>query len=385
MNLLQAKQAIVNSAFTGWGRILISPSGIGKSHICWQAAQTIQQMEPNVRWGYGVIFAATQTPSDIIGYQFKGEKVFEINGERKAICITEPSCPLWMIGVPVSDPNGEPRPAWLFDKFFLVIDEYGQGEPDTKRSLAEVMLNGGTSPWYLPPGSMRVACTNEGSRYGVTKDFDFAITRRSEIRIHGDASITADHLDKPYTYQGRVWQTLPVVKTWMRTPEGATALFEKEPEKQGPWCNPRSACAADRELQVLSNFGKDKLPVDDPFCIELLAGTMGMPATQSLVKQIKYALELPRYSEIVADPQNTPVPVKADLMMLMAYELANNAQPDDMPQCLAYMKRLQKKDLEVTFATALMRRDYNSFVNTPAFVAWCNQNAAIVALMASLR
>lgn len=377
MNLIEAKNEADASIEAGNAVLLISGSGIGKSQIMRQMflERKERDAKKGISWGYGQIFAATQTPPDLIGYQFKGEKVFDFgNGETKAITITNPSVPLWFI-------SDEGKPAFMYDKFFLVIDEYGQGEPDVKRAIAEIFLNGGTSPWYLPTGSVRMAASNEGARYGVTKDFDFAIARRTTLRINGDAKIWDDNFaSKPYIYQGRKWQTMGVTRAWAVT--NPMALFEAEPKEQGPWCNPRSLCAADRYLQIKAERNNGVVPTDGP-TIENLSGTIGMPATTSLVGHIQFALDLPKYEDVVADPANTPVPTKPDLLMLMAYQLADRTQPKHLAECIQYMQRMPK-DMSVTYVSALLRRDYKQLANMPAMQGWISKNASLVSVISAL-
>lgn len=374
MNLRDAKKELLASAKAGNAVLLKSGSGIGKSQLCRQVFEHMAGENKEEKWGYNVIFAATQTPPDLIGFQFKGERTFGEGTAAKTVTITDPSVPLWMIST-------EGKPAWMYDKFFLVIDEYGQGEADVKRAVAEIFLNGGTSPWYLPPGSVRVACTNSGARYGVTKDFDFCIARRTEIAVTGDVEVwLSDFADKPYIYQGKVWQTLPVVKAWAAIhPE---ILFEAEPKEQGPWCNPRALCSLDRYLQMKAEANNGVIPTD-PGTMEIAAGTIGMPATQSLIGHLQFRLELPSYADVVADPDGTPIPTKPDLLMLMAYELAGYAKVEHLAECITYMQRMPK-DMAVTFVTALLRRNYKDHINTPAMQGWINKNASLVSIIASL-
>lgn len=374
MNLRDAKSEVLAIVSAGNAPLLSSPSGIGKTSMCRQVFKYLRDRDAKkgITWGFGTIFAATQTPPDLIGYQFKGEKVFDINGKQVAVTVTDPSVPLWMI-------SEEGKPAFMYDRFFLVIDEYGQGEPDTKRSLAEIFLNGGTSPWYLPEGSVRIACTNQGARYGVSKDFDFCIARRTFIDIVGDAKVwVEDFADKQYHFQGQDWITSPVLKAWALA--NPTVLFESEPEKQGPWCNPRTLCSADRYLQVKAQFNGGKFP-QDALTMESMAGTIGMPATQSVMQHLTYKLELPAYEDVVADPQNTPVPTRADLLMLMAYELAGMTQAKDLTPCLQYVKRMPK-DMNITYVSSLLGRDYKSFIDEPAMKGWMGQNQSRIALVA---
>ena len=383
MNLRQAEIEVMAHAEAGNASLLVSSSGIGKTQKILQVFDKIKTRDAalGIRWGINVIFAATITPPDLIGYQFKGERMYGDNadGSPRIITVTDPSCPLWYQSKPHGDDPGG-KPAYMYDRFFLLIDEYGQGDPDTKKGLAEIALNGGTSPWYLPEGSIRVMCSNHGTRYGVTKDFDFAITRRVLLNITGDTDIwLTDFADKPYRFQGKVWQTQPVIKAWAKTyPE---ILFEKEPTEQGPWCNPRALCAADRYLQTKwALTGNTEV---DPGTMEGLAGTIGMPATMSLCGHLQFMLELPSYESVVADPANTAVPTRADLMMLMAYQLAGYTKVEDLAPCIQYVQRMPK-DFGVTYISSLLRRDYKGIINQPAMQGWINKNAALVSIISSL-
>jgi hypothetical protein len=382
MNIIEAQKEMRCNIEAGIATLLVSGSGMGKSSIMLAEFehQKAEGAKKGERWGLGIIFLATQTPPDLIGYQFKGEKEYEMaDGQKVRVTITDPSVPLWMLSVPHGDDPGG-KPAFLYDKFFLIIDEYGQGEPDTKRAAAEIFLKGGTAPWYLPAGSVRVAATNEGSRYGVSKDFDFCVARRGRIAISPDIEPLLQFMDKPYVHQGKVWQTSPVVKFWAkRHPE---IVFEAEPKEQGPWCMPRTLCDADRYLQVKARMNGGTIPTDAS-TIETLSGIIGMPATTSLVADIQFRLELPSYEDVIKDPANTPVPDKPDMKMLMAYEMAHQTQVNDLAAVVAYLQRFPK-DMAVTYVTSLLRRDYRNFINSPAMQGWIAKNAALVSVISSL-
>jgi hypothetical protein len=361
-----------------------SPSGIGKSQKIYQSYERFKARHEAAgkKVGFGQIFAATQTPPDLIGFQFKGEREFVIGQDaegkdiHKRVTVTDPSVPLWMLST-------EGKPAFMYDKFYLFIDEYGQGEPDVKRAIAEIFLNGGTSPWYLPPGSVRVSATNRGARYGVTKDFDFCISRRTLLQVVGDAKVwIEDFADHPYWHQGRQWKVMSVIKAWAES--NSSVLFESEPEKQGPWCNPRAITAVDRYLQVKWGPNGEKCKPSDSTTIENVAGTIGMPATAALMAHFQFKLQLPSYDTVVSDPKGTPVPSKADMMLLMIYELAGLVQPDDLAQVITYVERFGAKDMAITFVSTLLRRDYKSFTTLPAMAAWISRNSGLLSVVQAL-
>jgi hypothetical protein len=380
MNILEAERQTMALLEAGNAVIWSSGSGLGKSSVAYSMFEKLRDRDAprGIRWGFCTFFAATQTPTDLIGYQFKGERTYEFvnptsgQTESKTITVTDPSVPLWMM-------SSEGLPAFMYDRVFLLIDEYGQGDGDTKRSIAEIFLNGGTPPWYLPAGSVRLACTNQGARYGVSKDFDFAIARRFLLNIEGDIEVTMNYLDRPYKHQGKTWQTLPVVKLWAkRHPE---IVFEPEPKEQGPWCNPRQLCAADRYIQTCwQQAGNQEVT---PEMIAVLAGGIGMSATSSMVGDFQFMLELPPYEDVIADPDNTPVPAKPDLQMLMAYQLAAWTKTTDLAACIKYIQRLPK-DMSVTYVTSLLKRDYKSIIAEPAMSAWINKNATLISIVSAL-
>jgi len=171
---------------------------------------------------------------------------------------------------------------------------------------------------------------------------------------------------------------MPVTKAWAKS--NPNAIFEAEPEKQGPWCTPRSAIDNDRWLQC---FFKDKeINPSDPGVIEASAGKIGMAGTQSYMGFLQFRLELPSYESVVAAPMETPVPKPPDLQMLMAYEMAAQTQREHLPQVISYMQRLPK-DLAITFVTSLVRRD-NSVLLDPALSAWTDKNATLLSMVMSL-
>jgi energy-coupling factor transporter ATP-binding protein EcfA2 len=101
---------------------LISHPGRGKSTFIKDMVKIMSDMDGQ-EWGFATMFLATQTPPDLIGYQFKGER--EWGGKK--VTVTDPSVPLWMI-------THTGKPTWEYERGILFLDEYGQGEADVKRA-----------------------------------------------------------------------------------------------------------------------------------------------------------------------------------------------------------------------------------------------------------
>lgn len=343
--------------------LLRSSSGRGKSDFVKWLFKHLSSGSAPGDWGYQSMFLATQTPPDLIGYIGIGHDEYDNKKYAKSV----PTLPLWM-------QSTEGKPAWAYKRFFLFLDEYGQGEPDVKRASAELLLNGSIGPWKLPPFSVRIAATNRGARYGVTKDFDFVINRRSEYDIQDDLTSWLGWADKPYVHEAKEWHVMPVTKAFGA--QYSQVLFEEEPKVQGPWCTPRSLCGADRWLQMIER-SLGRIDPSDTCIGEGVAAKIGVAAAAQYVGFLKFRLELPQYADVVADPAGTPIPEKPDMKMLMAYEMAARTDKAGLPAVVAYMQRMPK-DLAITYVLALTRRDKMMLIE-PAMSAWTAKNATLLA------
>lgn len=394
MNLRTAFKQIMADFIAGNAAILEGPPGFGKTDLTGKLAgawlKYVKAQDPTARVGFSCFFMATQTPIGFTGLPWKGERLWkDAAGKDFKYTVTDPAIPQWFMATDLE--TGEVRPASLFESVFLVIEEWGQGSPETKRAGAEVLRIGGTPPFFLPASrfpSPRLACSNTDARDGVTKEFDFIIGRRASRKITGDVDIwLEDFADKPYPWAGRMWEVLPVTKAWAKQ-DGGKTLFEGKPDKQGPWCNPRSLTMADRYVQTITELSGGTTPVKESSFVEGLEGYIGMGATVSYCSHLQFALDLPSYETVVADPEGTPVPSKADLQMLMAYQLAGRCKVESLPQVIQYMTKKSTprmpQDMAVTFVSSLLRRDYKQMVNEPAMQAWIAKNAHLVSIIASL-
>jgi len=390
MHLRSAFKFVQANFMAGNAVELSSDPGVGKTDMAGHIAKWwlgyCRSKKPDARVGMSVCFIATASPISATGLMWKSNKTWTnpVTGNEVNYTVTDPAIPLWFMAVDLE--TGEMRPASTFDSVFLVLEEWGQGSPEAKRAFAEILRAGGTPPFYLPNnplfGSPRLALSNFGTQAGVPKNFTFIINRRAEGRVVGDYDIWHDDFaEKPYLWQGRTWQVQGISKLWAKKNPGI--LFEPVPKVQGPWCTARSYTAQDRFVQMATELNNGVIPLDDPWFIEGCAGHCGTPQSQSYLSFLKFQLDLPAYEDVVMDPTGTEVPSKADMMMLMAYELAGKAQREDIGPVLQYIDRLPR-DFAITFTKSLLRRDARSFLNQPTMAAWIARNAYLVSVIGSL-
>ncbi len=351
--------------------IFKSQPGMAKTAATFDLFKQLKADNPGKKVGMCRAFMATQSSVDATGLPWKGE----VEYLGKKYTITDPAMPRWYI-------TTEGLPACVYDKVLMVFEEWGQGEAETKRAYASVMLEGGVPGFYLPPGSPKIALTNIDSADGITKEFDFVIGRRTEKTITASVRVWLDDFaDRPYEWDGKMWQVSPLMKVWAEN--HSEVMFEPKPKVQGPWCNPRSVTALDRYMTVMKDDNNGEYPLNDTGFMESAQGYVGAGGSQSILEFAKFELELPAYTSVVKDPDGTPVPSKADLKLLMAYKMAHQTEPDDLGDVIKYIGRFPK-DMSVTYISSLLRRDYKTFYNMPAMDAWVNKNATLVSLIASL-
>lgn len=382
MNIREIVKHTCANMIAGNTTLIQGPPGFAKTDVtAGVIAPWWKNHNKGKRVGYSTFFMATQTPIGVTGLPWKGT----LTHGDKSWTITDPALPEWYIAYCME--TGQPLPADQFDTVILVIEEYGQGSAETKRAVAELLRAGGTGKYYLPGHSPVIALSNEDARDGVTKDFDFLIGRRNQITVEGSEEIwREDFAEHPYQWKGRTWRVTPETKVWAR--QNPLTLFEKRPDKQGPWCNPRSVTMMDRYVQSISQMNGGRAPIDDSGFTTTIAGYIGMPAARSYVTTLQFALDLPTLEQVVANPLDTDVPNKADLQMLMAYSLAANVKPDQLGPVIQYMSKDTKprmpKDMAITFISSLIRRNYRDFIDLPAMQAWINKNAYLVSAVTAI-
>lgn len=389
MNLLQIPKHLKRNFKAGIASNLVGDSGMGKSSVIYQTFLEWAAEAPARKRGFILVFAATMSPIEDMGVPFRGTRTFTLpDGTAHTSTVTDPTVPLWMLTTLTSHHGvitKECIPAFACDDVFWFCDEKDKAGPDTSRGLSEILLSGRNGYWSLGETSVRVSASNRGARYGSQKRFDFEISRVVDIHVDGNIDVTVNHWDKPYYWAGNMWQTMPVTKMWART--HSEIVFEGPPKEQGPWCNPRTICSFDRYLQVTAADYGGVIPLqdrDELACMTAMgAGGIGMPATSSFIATLQFKTELPQYEDVVKDPKGTPVPKKADLLMLMAYELAGLTKPDDVGPVLAYVDRMPP-DMAMTFSQALLRRDVKNLINLPPMQAWVARNSAAINVIEAL-
>jgi hypothetical protein len=337
---------------------LISAPGRGKSTFTRElvAAQTAATGKP---WGMATAFLGTYSPIDLPGFMIPTK-------DASGGYIADYTRPAWMR----CDTGGT---VFDYENGILLLDEFGQADPDVKKTSADLFLNKRVGKWVLPKGwSVWAASNRTNDRSGVTKSFDFVINRRMEVHIKDDVQSLEEWMMDHGVH--------PLIVAFMvQNPQ--VVFTDGVPDKQGPWMTPRSLVEA---ASLLRTFATDdeKLTVDGA-TTEYVAGLVGSGAALQLMSFLKLYDKLPTFSEVVADPGTAKKPDSPDAMMTICYALAGKVDAKTIDPVVTYMRRLPA-EFAVTFVKAAVRRD-GMLINATAMGNWLRSNASLVAAVAAAR
>lgn len=260
-----------------------------------------------------------------------------------------------------------------YDGGIVFLDEVDKADLDVKKILGEMALSGRCGEHTLPKGwVVWMAGNRAGDRSGSTKELDHLINRRFEIEVTDDlpgwVEWAVKH-DVHYSLIGFAESNPQIV------------FPEQPPERQGPFCTPRSLVATGELLLTMSPDGKH-IPSDET-ATEMASGGIGQAAAAQLMATLKLDAELPKIEEIIANPQKVPVPSTPDAQMLVAYKLAMLADERLLDPFITYVERLPA-DFSITFAKSICTRA-PMLMATPAMIGWQRRNSSVMNIIAMLK
>lgn len=315
------------------------------------------------RYGLQILMGPSLIPGDTMGYMLPAA-VDELNRPTSLFTM-----PYWWY---VRDEDGVLRPLEHFDGGVIVIDEFDKASGDDKKLWGEGMLSGRVGAHQLPPGWLVWAAGNRSKdKSGSNREYLHLVNRQliKELSMDVDGWVQwafANGVDAPFIRFAE---------------ENSNIVWSDEPPSDGPFCTPRSLVRLNRTLDGFRG-STGELPIDDD-ALDDARGTIGDAATAQLFAQIRLNNQMPRYSDIIADPAGCVVPKTSDTQMLVCYTLASRVSKDDVAPVVQYVERMPK-EFTVVFAKAACRRD-TSLVSTATFGKWAMKNAQLMQIIENFR
>ena len=257
-------------------------------------------------------------------------------------------------------------PFWAWDaekdgKYgILFLDEFSQCADDIQKVAAQLLLERSVGDYTLPPGVIVVAAGNrESDRSGVRKTMAFVQNRLMDIDINPDKDSLVIWCEKN--------NISPHVTSFIEAHPGIV-LQDKVPEKSGPFCTPRT--------MVMLGGLIGKMPMDR--FTECAQGLIGEGAGAKFVAHLRVIEELPKYSEIAANPEKAKLPPddRPDANYAIMQIIAHNVDGPTTKAAFTYLRRMGKEFQAAGLRTSLRRCP--QIVQQPEFAAWLRDNRTLL-------
>jgi hypothetical protein len=265
---------------------------------------------------------------------------------------------------------------WLnqFKRGLLVLEEFDKANVEVKKAAAPVIMYGGVGGHFLHEGIGRIILSNHGDegRQGSTKDLDFVINRK--ITLH--ATQTIEGWGKWALKNGIHPIFVAFAEEHVETVFGGIL-----PEKQGPFCTPRSLVA----LESVAKRGMmdvDGNILDMEGFTETATGAIGGPATKDLITYLKFKDDVPNWDEIVANPGKAKVANNPGAQLMAAHIASYSVSEETIASAVAYIRRL-RPEFHIVFVKAATGRNFK-LVNSRPMTKWTQERPELVALVNAL-
>lgn len=250
-------------------------------------------------------------------------------------------------------------------KLVIMLDEVTKANQAVKNMLMPLMLERRLGDQFLPEGSI-VFATGNLSTDGVG----------DSLGGHGRSRVTAVRVEKPKAFdinkesgsqEPGEWGTwamnngVPMeIIAWARDYPQAFAsyteggqndnLYIYQPKKQQQaYVCPRSLAKAGYIVSARKKLGVDVM-------IAALAGCIGEAAARDLIAYTTLADKLPGFDRIVNDPKKCPVPDDPAAMVMICFNLAQNAAKNNFDAIMTYLLRM-KPEVQALFAMSIMKSE----------------------------
>ncbi len=318
---------------------LVGPPGVGKSQAVHQAADKIAAKVGQRMTVKDFILTTVEAP-DVRGFGLPG---LDEDGSKVMDFTKAP----WM-------PRKKDSQYGI-----LHLEEFAQASPDVAKPSAELWLNGGVGASHLPITYMVIGSSNrEQDRSGVGRGLAFIDNRKMRINIEPNLDAWVDWAERKGVN--------PFAIAFAKVKPG-TVFTSEVPSKPGPFCTPRTF--------VKTSYLINKLEME--MFTEAAAGYIGEGAAAEFVAFLRVAEELPKWEDIIKDPEGVRMPEhRMDATYAAMQMVAHRVDGQTAKPAFKFLKRMGK-EFQVAGLKAVLRR-CPQMVSTPDFALWLRENRDLV-------
>ena len=204
------------------------------------------------------------------------------------------------------------------------------------------------------------------------------------LKAHSRNRLTVVRAAKPTAEEWIEWGVMtgkidPVVLAWANAFPQAFASYTDEGQNEALYIfNPRSSQQAyfsPRTGERASNIVRKRHMFDEATLLHSLKGTIGEAAARDMHAFIVYQDQIPKWADIISDPQHTMVPDDNGACSVLVFRAIQKVDSKSIDPLMDYLGRL-KKEWQAVFAINVVKNPAKQAVafGSKKFAEWLLQN-----------
>lgn len=311
--------------------LIVGSPGLGKSQICQQIANEFGLLLIDVRLGQCDV-------TDLLGFpQIKGDKASYIP----------------MATFPI---EGDQIPKG-YNGWLLLFDELTSASPSLQAAAYKILLDRMVGNHPLHKNVAIVCAGNLETDNAIVQPMSTALQSRL---VHMELVVDA----KEWVDWATSHDIDHRITSYINFKPGSLYTFQPD-HTDNTYASPRTWEFANRILQVVD--------MDSPHLLPMLAGTISEGVAREFLSFCKNFANLPKISEIIANPEGIPVPHEPSILFAMTGALSHNAAMDTMDALMKYIRRLPL-EFQVVCLRETIRRNKTMMAHG-AIQKWIATNA----------
>jgi ribosomal protein L18E len=235
----------------------------------------------------------------------------------------------------------------------IMLDEIGKCDKMMQKMAMRLVLDHVLGDEELPEGSIVFATTN-----------NFSDGVGDAILAHGGNRVTIINVSKSNEKMWNTWATdngiSAVIRAWVAMNPRCLASYLDGGQDDNPFIfNPSKrvlSFVSPRSLAKCDPIVRARDVVGSKLTHSSLAGTIGVAAAESMAAFLSLEKELISVKQVLADPENIPVPEKpAALFMMMFNAIDTIETSDDLSKFMRFVNRVRSSEIQAVFFTMLLQ------------------------------
>jgi len=235
----------------------------------------------------------------------------------------------------------------------IMLDEIGKCDKMMQKMAMRLVLDHVLGDEELPEGSIVFATTN-----------NFSDGVGDAILAHGGNRVTIINVSKSNEKMWNTWATdngiSAVIRAWVAMNPRCLASYLDGGQDDNPFIFSPSkrvlSFVSPRSLAKCDPIVRARDVVGSKLTHSSLAGTIGVAAAESMAAFLSLEKELISVKQVLADPENIPVPEKpAALFMMMFNAIDTIETSDDLSKFMRFVNRVRSSEIQAVFFTMLLQ------------------------------